>query len=173
MLIGLWCNDWSFRCWGCDRAEIVFGTIFFLMITAFATFIGGAIAVGLGSVLGISSMDADPEHIGKMISMRSSDSVAGEIHGGLFMISGFIGGAEYYHWYEQNGDAIEPKQVKAAGGIYIYEQDRADGQVKIYDWHNKYPSWALLIGLPDPEATGQTYEFFIPKGSIKREFKLQ
>lgn len=125
-------------------------------------------------LLGTSVMDDQPSHTGVMVSMRSADGISGKLAGNLFMMTGYIGSDQYYYWYEQRSDgAFESHKVMAGQRIYIYEQKRADGQVVIYDWHITTPSWSLgWLTCQGPD-TGQTYNFYIPEGSIQKTFKLQ
>lgn len=140
--------------------------------------LGIACAVGLIASLGVATFigsTADESivnpagHVAPLVSMRSADGISGSLRGGLFVMSGTIGTEQYYFWYEQDGKAIVPRKVHAGGGVYVFEEDRKDAVVKVFDWSFTH-AWVSWFGVKD---SGKTWEFHVPVGTVQKQLSVQ
>ncbi len=125
------------------------------------------IATAIGSALP-SAIDTKPSHTATLVALRSSDGVEGSFRGSFFLGVGHIGSQLYYFWYEQSGNAVTPRQHAAGVGTYVYEEDRAMAEVRVFDWHFKRAWWGWFAF----EGFGKTWEFHVPKGTVKHGYSL-
>lgn len=140
---------------------VVMGSVLGVMAgVGAATLIGRAVPVAIND---------KPSHVGHLVSLRSADGVTGRITGGLFLTVGVIGTQQYYFYYEQDGTAVVPRQHRAGVGTYVYEQDRTDAVVHVFDWHFRQPWWEW-VAFND---SGQTWRFYVPTGTVAKGFALQ
>lgn len=146
-----------------------------VVIGAIAT----VLACGICAALGCGLSDLIGEHMkqrwhscwsGEMVSMRNSDQVSGSLTGGIFMISGSIGGDQTYFYYTLNKDgSYAPHKWRPDSDTSIYEEDRKDGEVQQFDMEFVSPL-AYWIATPSDRLA---MDFHVPKGSIKQEFSLK
>lgn len=165
-----------YRNWGWwrpdnDQVEKWLGLLFGCLLTA------GAFAGAMGAAYGVSSFITNHSEQewrvcwkAEMVSLRGSDGVAGSISGGIFMLSGHIGSAQFYNYYTNGNDNVfHPHKWKADSRTRIFEGDRKDGEVIEWDQHFK-KDWLLWFADPDD---GLAMDFYIPKGSLRQSFSLE
>ena len=102
--------------------------------------------------------------------MRSNDGTSGQFSGFLFMSAGFVEQRETYFYYLKTPDGgFQPAHVEADSNTIIYEQDRKDGKVIFYHaaFRNPNLKWIAF------ERTLYRTEFYVPKGSIQKQFTVQ
>jgi hypothetical protein len=113
-----------------------------------------------------------PYNTQEMVSMRSNDGTSGKFSGGPFMSSGFIEQKTNYFYYirTQNG-GFQQMHVEAGPNATIFEQDRKDGKAIFFHPVIKNPKiqWIAIVNSDIPDHA----EFYIPKGSIQKQFNLQ
>jgi len=103
----------------------------------------------------------------KLLSLRSADGVKGN----FFLGSGSIGTKQYYFFYKEKGVGYQPGKVEANGNVIVYEEEgRHDGLIKTYKKEFTSTFWVSLIAQTWPS---ERYDFFIPVGSLKKDFILQ
>lgn len=159
-----------------DMTDIGFVFLGLLMTALCGVFgCGGGLvlAIAAGGAFGTDLMDQQPSERAVLASLRTADGVSGSVGGGLFLISGVIGTDQFYFYYKQDGDALVQGKVMAGPGAYIYEEERAGGELDVYQWHTVMPhAWMkwLTVELGPPS---HTYYFHVPKGSVRRQFNVQ
>lgn len=141
------------------------------LVTAFL--FAGAFGLGcwISSIIG-HDLPQDWSLRGKwtLVAMRNSDSVAGRISGGIFLMSGYIGSQQVYNYYTLNRDgSFKPGKWETDSNTAVYEEDRTDGLLVVYDPKFKKP-WMGWIGDTVSATRG---EFHIPKGSLKKAFTIE
>lgn len=104
----------------------------------------------------------------KLLSLRNNDGMKGNFYLGC----GSIESKQYYFFHKEKDAGYQPGKVEADKNVVVYEEDeRHDGSMKIYTREFANTSWALeLIAQCWPS---NRYEFFIPAGSLKKNFVLQ
>lgn len=159
----LWVNNWGLPS-ASDRVEIVIFCVLFAASSALAIMLGGGIATGIG-VIATQEINEQASHEASLATLRSSQGISGS----FFLGSGSIGSDMYYFYYESDGgNRYSPRQRRAGGGVYVYEEDRKDASVQIFEWHFKR-NWMRFFAF-GPE--GETTRFRVPKGSILQGYVL-
>ncbi len=94
--------------------------------------------------------------------------------GRFFLGIGAIKEEVFYFFYQRNDDGgYVPKRLSIAENITFYEDETEEdanipAQMQIFTKSFVW-EWAEYVFLPSP---GNYYKFYIPKGSIKSEYKL-
>lgn len=155
-----------------DHYEImIFPMVLGGIVTAVVIFAAFGAAAVLSSVIG-SHLDEVWILRGKlpMVSMRSGDGLNGGATGGLFVMSAWVNSSQVYSYYTLHKDgSFHPNQWTTDADTAVYEEDRTDGELVIYDPVFKHP-WMSWLG---DNRTATRGEFHIPKGSIRKEFSLK
>ena len=134
-------------------SKFFFGTVtWFLIGIAFAFLIGLAM----------------PKHwepkTTELVSLRDDSGVSGR----FFLGTGAINENQYYVFYKKIGSGFQQGKVEVSDNVTIFEEEREDGEVKLYIYQFVNPSsWLWSLDYEEKK-----WEFFIPKGSIKRNFVL-
>jgi hypothetical protein len=66
----------------------------------------------------------------------------------------------------------DPGKIQADRSVMVYEEDRMDAELVTFDWKITYPAWSWLICMRDENSTGHSYEFHVPKGTIKIGYSM-
>ncbi len=138
-------------------------TFFFGIFASIVFFFG----IGFASVIGLAVPKhwTGPETTG-LVSLRGSDGLSGQFYLG----TGSIDTTQHYFFYEAVGLGYRPRKIEIEGNVTVFEdEERKVGELKTYTYQFVNPN-LLLVGLDYPT---KKYEFFIPRGSIKRDFMLQ
>lgn len=154
--------------------DIVFACFIALVSVAalvLFSFGGGGLGYGLASIIGDGvSQKWKQSWKGDMVSMRNADGETGSVVGGLFMIAGSIDQSSVYFYYTKTSDGgFRQQSWKPDGNTTIYEQDRKDGQAVQYKRVFENPKY-YWIAEPDDDVA---MSFFVPKGSVQKQFKLK
>lgn len=136
-----------------------------------------AIAAALGCAAWINNVIGDNADIewslrGKfqMVSMRSFDGARGSAAAGLFIAVGYVEARQFYSYYTVNRDgSFRPNKWTTDKDTAVFEEDRTDGQLVIYDIAFTH-GWVNWFATPPARSRG---EFHIPQGSLKKAFSLQ
>lgn len=154
-------------------------------IAAFFTvaFVGCIIAF-FGSIIVTEScthhhwtVDATPNARWYPVSLSDNYGTYGEIHGGLFVISGFVATEQFYSWYEETPDGgLEANRVsERAGQVKVYEEPEGTRPVVEKftvrdDCTDTSGYWSFLDCEDDLDES--LYEIHVPEGTIVRQFQL-
>lgn len=138
----------------------------------FSMLMGGIFGCGLLGIM-LSAMIASfsgkkEEKIDTMrlVSLRGTN----QIMGNFFLGIGSINSTPHYLYYEllNDGGCNLHKLRADMSNVLVYEEDRGDGVLELYEKISKIgPLWGL-----DLNENPYIYRFRIPTGSIKREFAL-
>ncbi len=103
----------------------------------------------------------------ELASLRSHDATTGSFG---FLGVGSIEDELFYSYYRLDQGAYRPEKVSGdKNDIWVHEEDRTSGRVEVYDLtFTKWWHW-ILFNPPD----GDAYHFYIPEGSIQRDFVLE
>lgn len=143
-----------------------FATLFWLLICFITGALLFAAAYGIGESF-VSKPDGGSTQT--LVVIRDKDGIEGR----FFLGSGYIDSAPYYFYYVQTADGgLRPGKVEANGAVTVYEQDRASAELVTYRWMMKPPTWSWIFCLPHEGSDKFTYAFRVPKGSVKREFRM-
>lgn len=148
------------------------GTILSFIVTLFfATFFTALTALPAAGAAGLCGFFFDSHRVetGRtpLIALRDKDGIAGT----FFLGSGMIQNAPYYFFYRSMKDGgFKPDKVELAGGVRVYEEDRADALLIEYAWELNQ-EWAWIIAFPH-SAGGYMAEFRVPKGTIRQGFSI-
>jgi hypothetical protein len=105
----------------------------------------------------------------KLASLRNAEGVAGT----FFLGTGSIGSAECYVYYIRMADgSYSPRTLEVSNNTRIFEEKREDGELKTYR-HDFEPRFLKLFAFWSDRYYRYTYEFRIPTGSLKQNFKLE
>lgn len=165
--LAIWASLIREEGWPDDAVSWVLGGMICVASGLFFAAVGFAAMSGIGWMLP-TEKDKQPSHVAKLASLRSSDGVQGSFRGGFFLGIGSIGSQLYYFWYEEAGAGVTPRQLAAGVGTYVYETNRNDAELRVYDWHFKRAWWGWFA----VEGPGQTWEFHVPKGTIREGYSL-
>ncbi len=99
----------------------------------------------------------------ELISLRDSK----EISESFFLASGYVGVREYYFFYKKVDKGYQADKLETNKNITILEENTESGRIEVYEEKVTDPSWKPWT-LSRKEA--KKYKFFIPEGSIKRDF---
>ena len=104
----------------------------------------------------------------KLVSLRNSEGAQGR----FFLGTGTIDHTQYYFYYQQvEGGGYKPGRLEIDDNIVVYEEKaREDGELKIYE--KQFLHLHEMLTLIAMFCSGDKHEFFIPEGSIKKDFKL-
>ncbi len=149
---------------GCSLEENEFLDYFWLVVFAVIAFIVGIL---FASIIGA----AVPKHwiepkTTKLVSLRDSNSISGH----FFLGTGSIETTQYYFFYKEAGQGgYQQGKVAVADNVIVFEEKRQNGELKTYTYEFVNPFFRFVaIYYPS-----QKYEFFIPEGSLKKNFVLQ
>lgn len=124
------------------------------------------ISYGIGQAFTSSPVEGQHQHLAVI---RDKDGVEGR----FFLGSGYIENQQYYFYYQNLPDGgLRPGKVVADQGVTVYQEDRKDAELVIFNWKINYPAWAWLVCLPAPEGTGKSFEFHVPKGTVKDGYSM-
>jgi hypothetical protein len=126
------------------------------------------VCAGFAAMVG-TAFKTHPEESARyqLVSIRDKDGVVGQ----FFLGSGTIKGDQYYFYYKTNSDgSVTPGKVFAGQGVRVYEQDRQDAELVIFEWELNKP-WAWLVALPVNNG-GWSYKFYVPKGTVRTGFTM-
>ena len=151
-----------------DRSYFHFNLFFGLMLGAlfglFSSLIAGLIVESI-----IPKQWVEVETI-ELISLRDSENISGR----HFLGTGSIGTKQYYFFYKKAGKGYQPGKIEVDDNIIIFEENRTNGEIKKYKEKfidsPRYRSWRLISFMTMPR--NEKYEFFIPEGSLKKDFTL-
>lgn len=134
-------------------------------MTVVGFFVGFIVAMLIGVFLPLQWV---PLETRPLVNLRSNDGISGR----FFLGSGTVGTTEYYFYYTKNQDGgFEPNKLSTdSNKIVIFEEDRSDGELRIYEdtFTNKILDY-IAIDL----SSKRKYEFHIPLESLTRDFHLQ
>jgi hypothetical protein len=101
----------------------------------------------------------------ELLSLRNNDGVSGH----FFLGSGSIQSEQYYFFHKKSGDGYQPGRVKADDNVLVHESEGQGGMAKVYTrkFVNKRHEWYAACW------PSEKYEFFIPNGSLQRDFVLK
>jgi len=105
----------------------------------------------------------------ELVSLRHGEN---SVRGSFFLGCGSVESNPSYIYYVSVGpDIYQMKTIKVTDSVFVYEEDRTDGVLKVYakKFANKSYNWLSDESLLEGE---ERYEFHIPKGSILRDFSL-
>jgi len=101
-----------------------------------------------------------------LVTLRNADGVAGS----FFLGTGSVESVPYYFYYTPSGDGgYIQDRLRSSAGITVYEEDRTDGALEVYERKFVDPSnarWGMDGGNVE-------YKFRIPRGSLKKQFRLE
>jgi hypothetical protein len=120
------------------------------------------------------------EHKTKTVLQNLVDNThtEGSFSGGFFIMSGSIDGVPHYSWYEKTGkNSYERRDVEASLGTVHYLKDSKTKpylELTWYDHKRRDGSWLQPWGynIASEYWVEGSYDFYIPRGSITNEFKL-
>lgn len=145
--------------------EWFFVGLFWLFLVSIAGVICGVIAFGIGTTFPTHRVNSE---VWNLAALRDKDGVEGR----FFLGSGQISSVDYFFFYKKVEDGgLQADRVVADSSAIVYEQDRADASVQVYDWVYRYPWWAFTVSMPSENA-GHSYSFYVPKGSVRKGFSL-
>lgn len=147
---------------------VVFGTFMVFLFGLLGLMISGGAAAGFGE-MAHEAMEEKPQ-VEQLAALRNVDGVSGSFRGSLFLGVGSLGSQQYYFYYLKQGEWITPRQLKAAQGVYVREEDRADAVIETHEWH--FSSWwARMFAIQNYVPT--TTYIKVPKGSIKLGYRIE
>jgi len=147
------------------------GVIDVIMLLLFGTVMTGMVVlagVAVGCLIG-AALPAHPVKLEtrSLIAIRDKDGVEGQ----FFLGSGFIKSDQYYFYYEKMPDGgVRPGKVFAGNGVRIYEEDRSDATLTVFDWVVDSPLVPLLA-FPVHEG-GRSYNFHVPRGTVRPGYTM-
>lgn len=142
-----------------------------------AFFWGGLVAAGVAFfvawMIGTSITPSHYEARPKIALQNIADNTHTE--GAFFLGSGVIDGSPYYSWYEQTAaNDFVRKDAPADESTIHYVTDGARPyyvrSVAVYDKRPFVHAWYL--GHESGETGDEKYDFYVPRGTITSEFKL-
>src|ERR1700722_17570079 len=143
-----------------------FMSIFYLLICAFVALLCGGAAYGIGELY--SSHPVEGEHR-QLEVIRDKDGMQGR----FFLGSGTIESQPYYFYYQRMEDGgLRPGKLEANHFVTVYEEDRKNAELVVFDWVMSPPWWAWIICAPHSESDGKSYEFHVPKGTVKPGYQM-
>ena len=129
--------------------------------------------VGLMAGAGVASVvgSRHPQHMVltetvPLVTLRNADGVAGS----FFLGTGSVESVPYYFYYKPSGDGgYKQDRLQSSANVTVYEEDRTDGALEVYERKFVDPSderWGADGGHAE-------YKFRIPRGSLKKQFRLE
>ncbi len=134
-----------------------------LGFTSVGVFFGGTIGLLLAAIVGIPAPEVTVKT--EEISLAAFND-SRTIRGSFFLGCGTVEGNVTYFYYRQRPDGGLEQGWVQSENVIIYEEDRADGILQVYQKKLVHPweFWALPWGSP-------CYQFRVPKGTVIRQFK--
>lgn len=147
-------------------ADDFLGYFMATMILGIFAVVAFCIGIGLALLIGliIPKRWSEPETT-KLVSLRGSEG----INGNFFLGTGSIGTSQYYFFYKEVGKGYQPGRIEIDDNVMVFEEERQYGEIKTYTYQFVNPSlqWIAM----DSEI--EKHEFFIPDGSLKKDFVLK
>jgi len=139
-----------------------FSTLMFLVLIVVV--FAGSFAVGLLISNAFDRHWVKTEEI-ELVSLRNSDG----LHGTFFLGCGAIGTEQFYFYYQKWGEGYKPGKVQVGNREFVYEQTRGNGILRVYTYQFVNPNhrWYAI------DWPSQKHEFYIPVGSLKKNFSLE
>ena len=133
----------------------------------FITTVVFLVGIGIGFIVGTAfPQQWTPESQARLVSLRNTDGV----NGTLFLGTGSIGTSQHYFYYREVEGGYEPGTVVlATNNIIVHEEHRQDAWMRVYVRQFTNPTY-ILFGLVWPH---ERYAFFIPRGTLQKNFVLQ
>lgn len=158
--------------WRMFRKEYRFErAVFSFIIALIGTFAGGLAAVVISQVSVDSSVRWDRTANIELVSLNRDSKLQGR----FFLGTGELNQKEYYYFYKRAQDGgYKPGKIAISDSVTIYEEERRDGLIEVYECYGEKKESFLIIyfGLPFTDSCGKAYHFRIPTGSLKRDFLL-
>ncbi|HYD93556.1 MAG TPA: hypothetical protein VEB18_03865 [Candidatus Paceibacterota bacterium] len=129
---------------------LVLGLVVLILL---GTFIGGFIPKKWKVVRKVS-----------LVALRDETTLGGA----FFLGCGGITSETNYVFFERVDDNCFRQQRLASNEVYIYEEDEDDGVLEEYEYVFAHPLFWLIAINPGKSR----YEFHIPRGSVRQEFRL-
>lgn len=139
----------------------VFGAFIFLCFMSLAFIVGGFLSLMIGVC--IPTQWKEIKRI-PLVSLRSGNATTGLFFVGL----GSLGEDLCYFYYEKVGEGYKPGKIKVDDNVTVFEQPREDAERVMYSLEFKnsvLDAFAISPGI-------KKYEFYIPNGSLRKEFVL-
>lgn len=157
-------------------AEDGMAFFFGLAATAVVLMVG---VVMIGGTIWEETHESKQTHSFEIASLQDNFGAEGEIHGGFFFTTGFIGSYQFYSWYEKQPDgSFEARQVSTRSApVKVWERP-ADSPPKVvkHELCADYalPNWLVPFNLTvlDGDCEAVVWELFVPDGTIAHEYKL-
>jgi hypothetical protein len=148
------------------------GFVDWLLTSAMGIFFTAMVAVAAGGAAWVTGFAFDTKAVrvrtAALEVIRDKDGVEGR----FFLGSGLIRSDVYYFYYERlSNGALRPGKVYAGSGVRVYEEDRADAKLSVYQWRLVRP-WAWLVALPVGRENDWAYDFFVPKGTVRSGYVM-
>lgn len=144
---------------------------FFISIFGGAFF--GLIAIGIIVMGGQSRLETKevPWRKYELVTLDSRESTEGKFQSFFFVGSGYIGEELYYHFYIDTPDGIKYQKERAEGSsIFIKE---CECEPYYLEYNEKYvDSTSIFYQDGFNYSTATKRVLYIPKGTIKRDFKV-
>lgn len=113
-----------------------------------------------------------------IVSIKDNSVIGGEIHGGIFIINGFINEKPVYYFYEIQGSGYVQSSIPAENVVVYEDTEDGIGYIKSVDtwqqvnpeWKNDHLHWFIFVGTPIDKYT--IHEIHVPRGSIINDFVL-
>lgn len=142
--------------------DYFFSTLFLTLFSTVSFFIGLAFALLIG--LAVPKHWTGPE-TSQLVGLRNSEGISGN----FFLGTGSIDSTQYYFFYKEAGQAYQPGKIEVGDNVVIFEDKREGGELKVYTYGfmSKSFEWVAV------DWQSHRYEFFIPDGSLKKNFVLQ
>lgn len=102
---------------------------------------------------------------------------AAETEGSIFLLSGSLNGQNYYRFYQKLPDGgVKFGKIPAENAV-VYEEDRNDGYLakvgKFESYSEGVRRWFFMNVFDASAGSFSHYSLHVPKGTIKRGFKLE
>lgn len=142
----------------------VFGFGMTLVTTFIAIMICSIPSVLLGFAFDLEPVKRDDR---SLVVIRDKDGIEGR----FFLGTGMIKSEQHYFYYYKLPDGgVQAGRASAGDGVRVYEENRADAVLSIYDWNFKNGA-AWFVALPFA-GRGHKYEFRVPAGTIRPGFTM-
>ena len=130
--------------------------------------LGGVVGVCVGAIIAVAIGFFVP----KQWVLVDTVQLAGLRNGqsNYYVRASLSGTSETYFYYKKDGPALVPGQVRAGSNVSIIEEkDRTSGSLKVYAERLDNKLWGIVaIYVSD-----KRYEFYVPEGTVIREFNLR
>lgn len=160
VLVALWItwmmgSSWS---WGDFSVGLLFGSLMGLMF---------AIAAGM-------IITKNPErHRGRATALENIADGSSEPHGSFFLGSGSVDSQSAYMWYERSGNNSYVQRSADTGKSVVHFIGRGRPRVvRTYESYSDDGGINLLYVNPGRDSRIVKYDFYVPRGTIKRDYTL-